>query len=85
VLNTMRGLLRDARLQAEARRIRIEVERLGEETLRLERRVAALRQHHAAMGQDLREIEAGAERIARRGEAIRALDIPDETQRSAAE
>jgi DNA recombination protein RmuC len=84
VLNTMRGLLRDARLQSEARRIRAEVEKLAEETARLERRVAALRVHHAAMAQDMREIETSAEKIARRGEAIRALDIPDET-RSAAE
>jgi DNA recombination protein RmuC len=85
VLNTMRGLLRDARLQAEARRIRTEVEKLAEETSRLERRVAALRVHHAAMGQDMREIETTAEKIARRGEAIRALDIPEEATRSAAE
>ncbi len=85
VLNTMRGLLRDARLQSEARRIRGEVEKLAEETARLERRVAALRLHHAAMAQDMREIETAAERIARRGEAIRALDIPDEPGRSAAE
>jgi DNA recombination protein RmuC len=85
VLNTMRGLLRDARLQAEARRIRAEVERLAEETARLERRVAALRTHHAAMGQDMREIETSAEKIARRGAAIRALDIPDDTTPKAAE
>lgn len=85
VLNTMRGLLRDARLQAEARRIRAEVERLAEETGRLERRVAALRSHHAAMAQDMREIETSAERIARRGEAIRALDIPDDPPAKAAE
>lgn len=85
VLNTMRGLLRDARLQAEARRIRAEVEKLAEETARLERRVAALRSHHAAMGQDMREIETSAERIARRGEAIRALDIPDDPPLKAAE
>lgn len=85
VLNTMRGLLRDARLQAEARRIRAEVEKLAEETARLERRVAALRTHHAAMGQDMREIETSAEKIARRGEAIRALDIPDDTTPKAAE
>jgi DNA recombination protein RmuC len=84
VLNTMRGLLRDARLQAEARRIRAEVEKLAEETARLERRVAALRGHHAAMGQDMREIETSAERIARRGEAIRALDIPDDPPQGAA-
>jgi DNA recombination protein RmuC len=86
VLNTMRGLLRDARLQSEARRIRDEVEKLAAETARLERRVAALRVHHAAMGQDMREIETSAEKIARRGEAIRALDIPDDTtERKAAE
>jgi DNA recombination protein RmuC len=86
VLNTMRGLLRDARLQSEARRIRDEVEKLAAETARLERRVAALRVHHAAMGQDMREIETSAEKIARRGEAIRALDIPDDTtERKAAD
>lgn len=85
VLNTMRGLMRDARLQAEARRIRVEVEKLAEETGRLERRVAALRTHHAAMAADMREIETTAEKIARRGEAIRALDIPEETPRRAAE
>ncbi len=85
VLNTMRGLLRDARLQEEARRIRAEVEKLAEETARLERRVAALRLHHTAMGQDMREIETSAQKIARRGEAIRALDIPDEIPLKAAE
>jgi DNA recombination protein RmuC len=85
VLNTMRGLLRDARLQDEARRIRQEVEALAEETARLERRVAALRGHFVAVQQDIREIETTAEKIARRGEAIRALDIPDPPARSAAE
>lgn len=85
VLNTMRGLLRDARLQSEARRIRAEVEKLAEETARLERRVAALRTHHAAMAQDMREIETSAGKIATRGEAIRALDIPDDPPLKAAE
>jgi DNA recombination protein RmuC len=85
VLNTMRGLLRDARLQDEARRIRQEVEALAEETARLERRVGALRSHYAAMAQDMRDIEVTAEKIARRGEAIRALDIPDTPARKAAE
>jgi DNA recombination protein RmuC len=83
VLNTMRGLLRDARLQSEARRIRAEVEKLAEETSRLERRVAALRGHHAAMAQDMREIETSAGKIAARGEAIRALDIPDDQPKAA--
>jgi DNA recombination protein RmuC len=85
VLNTMRGLLRDARLQSEARRIRAEVEKLAEETARLERRVAALRGHHVAMAQDMREIETSAQKIATRGEAIRALDIPDDAPPKAAE
>ncbi len=85
VLNTMRGLMRDARLQSEARRLSVEVEALAEETARLERRVAALRGHHAAMAGDMRDIETTAGRIARRGEAIRALDIPEEAPRRAAE
>lgn len=85
VLNTMRGLLRDARLQDEARRIRQEVEALAEETARLERRVGALRGHYAAMAQDMRDIEVTAEKIARRGDAIRALDIPEAPARKAAE
>ncbi|WP_235961789.1 DNA recombination protein RmuC [Falsiroseomonas selenitidurans] len=85
VLNTMRGLLRDARLQDEARRIRHEVEALGEETERLERRIAALRGHFSSVQQDLREIELTAEKIVRRGAAIRALDIPDPPAARAAE
>jgi DNA recombination protein RmuC len=86
VLNTMRGLLRDARLQTEARRIQAEVERLAEDTARLERRVGALRGHFAAMQQDVRDIEVSAERIARRGEAIRAVELPEGPPvRSAAE
>lgn len=37
------------------------------------------------MAQDMREIETSAGKIAARGEAIRALDIPDETPAKAAE
>ena len=85
VLNTMRGLLRDARLQDEARRIRHEVEALAEDTARLERRIGALRGHFANMQQDVRDIEITAEKIIRRSEAIRALDIPDDASRKAAE
>lgn len=85
VLNTMRGLLRDARLQDEARRIRHEVEALAEDTARLERRIGALRGHFANMQQDVRDIEITAEKIIRRSETIRALDIPDDATRKAAE
>lgn len=85
VLNTMRGLLRDARLQDEARRIRQEVEALAEDCARLERRTGALRGHFAAIQQDIRDIEITAEKIIRRGAAIRAMDIPDETSPRAAE
>ncbi|MBU8537133.1 DNA recombination protein RmuC [Falsiroseomonas tokyonensis] len=85
VLNTMRGLLRDARLQDEARRIRHEVEALAEDTARLERRIGALRGHFANMQQDVRDIEITAEKIIRRSEAIRALDIPEVTVARAAE
>jgi DNA recombination protein RmuC len=83
VLNTMRGLLRDARLQDEARRIRHEVEALAEDCARLERRTGALRGHFANIQQDVRDIEITAEKIIRRSAAIRALDIPDETARAA--
>lgn len=84
VLNTMRGLLRDVRLQTEARRIRAEVDRLLEETGRLERRVGALRGHFAAMQQDMRDIETTTEKIARRGEAIRLVELPEEAAAAAA-
>jgi len=85
VLNTMRGLLRDARLQDEARRIRHEVEALAEDTARLERRIGALRGHFANMQQDVRDIEITAEKIIRRSETIRALDIPEDATARAAE
>ena len=77
VLTTMRGLMRDLRLQAEAQRIRLEVDRLAGDVVRLDRRVAALRGHFAAMQGDIAEIETTTTRIARRGETIRLADLPD--------
>ena len=76
VLTTMRGLMRDLRLQAEAQRVRHEVDRLADDVSRLDRRVAALRGHFAAMQSDVAEIETTTARIARRGEAIRLADLP---------
>jgi DNA recombination protein RmuC len=77
VLTTMRGLMRDLRLQAEAHRIRLEVDRLLDELPRLDRRVAALRQHFAAMQQDVAEIEVTSGKIARRGQAVQMVELPE--------
>jgi DNA recombination protein RmuC len=85
VLATMRGLMRDIRLQAEAHRIRVEVDRLMGEIGLLDRRVAALRGHFAAMRGDVDGIETVARRIVGRGQAIQAVDLPDEAGRRAAE
>jgi len=84
VLTTMRGLMRDLRLKAEAHRIRIEVDRLMEELGRLDRRVAALRGHFAQMQQDVAEIETTTRKIARRGQAIQLVELPEDAPPSPA-
>jgi DNA recombination protein RmuC len=78
VLTTMRGLMRDVRLKAEAHRIRLEVDRLMEEIGRLDRRVGALRQHFAQMQQDVADIETTSAKIVRRGQAIQLVELPED-------
>jgi DNA recombination protein RmuC len=78
VLGTMRGLLRDVRIRAEAHRIKAETARLTAETRRLEERVRRLRQHFGAVQEDLREIETTAEKIARAGARVEAVELEDE-------
>jgi DNA recombination protein RmuC len=78
VLTTMRGLMRDLRLKAEAHRIRVEVDRLMEEIGRLDRRVGALRGHFAQMQQDVAEIETTSAKIVRRGQTIQLVELPED-------
>ncbi len=84
VLTTMRGLMRDLRLKAEAHRIRVEVDRLIGDLGRLDRRVGALRTHFAQMQQDVADIETTSQKIARRGLAIQLVELPEDAPTAAA-
>jgi DNA recombination protein RmuC len=78
VLGTMRALLKDIRLRAEAGRIKDEVTRLVGDVKRLEERVRKLKTLFTAAQDDLREVEISAEKIIRSGARVEAAEVTDE-------
>ena len=84
VLTTLRGLLRDARLQSGAAGLRTELAALAGEADRLAARSAALETHLTQAGADAEAIRRAAERAARRARRIEAAEF-DEAPASAAE
>ncbi len=75
VLGSMRALMRDVRLKAEAQTLRLEVVRLVEETTRLDRRVGSLKRHFAEAQSDLQQIEVTTQKIATAGARIEAVEM----------
>lgn len=75
VLGTMRALLQDVRIRAEAGRIQEEVRKLLAELQRFDERVAELRRHFDRANDTIRAIETTRERLARVGERIVAVEL----------
>lgn len=75
MLTSMRALMRDVRLRAEAQRIQKEVALLLEDVHRLEERVANLRRHFDQAQRDISQIETSSEKIKRAGERIEAVEF----------
>jgi DNA recombination protein RmuC len=75
VLGTMRALLQDVRMRAEAGRIQEEVRKLLAELQRFDERVAELRRHFDRANDTIRAIETTRERLARVGERIVAVEL----------
>ena len=76
-IQVMQALVRDARIRDEARLIQTEVGRLLEDVSRLADRAAKLDGHFRQAQEDIGQIRTSAEKIAKRGQRIEALDFED--------
>ncbi|MGP9789873.1 DNA recombination protein RmuC [Roseinatronobacter sp. NSM] len=74
-LNTLRAVMKDTRLRAEARAVRREVQLLVEDAERLGVRVAKLESHFAQVQNDLSGIRISADKIIRRGARLDEFDF----------
>ncbi|HEY8612486.1 MAG TPA: DNA recombination protein RmuC, partial [Roseomonas sp.] len=77
VLGTMRALMQDVRMRAEAGQIKNQVAELMKDIVRLDDRVTKLRKHFADMQTDVQQIEITTSKITRRGVAIEAVELTD--------
>lgn len=78
VLNTMRGVLKDARMRKEANRIRRELGLLTKDTARLVERVGNLDRHFTQAAADLEQIKISAEKAGNRAGRLEAFDFEEE-------
>lgn len=78
-LNTVRAVLKDARMREEAGRIQAEVMNLLEDVGRMDDRVAGLERHFNQSVEDIRKIRISTDKISRRGERIEEIQLGDES------
>lgn len=78
VLNTMRGVMKDARMRKEATRIRKELGLLMKDTARLVDRVDNLDRHFRQAGSDIEQIKISAEKAGQRAGRLEAFDFSDD-------
>jgi DNA recombination protein RmuC len=76
-IQVMQALVRDARIRDEARLIQTEVGRLLDDVGRLAERAAKLDGHFRQAQDDVAQIRTSAEKVAKRGQRIEALDFED--------
>jgi DNA recombination protein RmuC len=75
VLGTMRALMQDVRMRAEAGRIQEEVRKLMAELARFDERVSDLRKHFDRASDSIRAIEVTRDKVTRAGERIAAVEL----------
>ena len=78
-LNTVRAVLKDARMREQAGVIQVEVMKLLTDVGRLDKRVSNLRQHFNLAGKDIDDISTSAVKIVSRGEKIETVQLGDDT------
>lgn len=78
-LNTVRAVLKDARMREAAHVIQAEVLKMMEDVGRLDDRVDKLRNHFRQAEKDIGDIEISSGKIRKRGEKIETLQLSDET------
>ncbi len=74
-LNTVRAVLKDARMREQSAVIQAEVAHLLADVVRLDKRVGNLQRHFGQAEEDLRQIRVSSERINRRGERIEEIEF----------
>jgi DNA recombination protein RmuC len=76
-LNTMRAVMKDARMRVEAHRIRRELGLLTKDVGRLMERVANLDRHFDQAHEDIRKIKVSAEKAGNRAERLEVFEFDD--------
>ena len=84
VLNTMRGVMKDARMRKEAARIRRELGLLHKDLGRLGDRVGNLDKHFHQAAQDIEQIKISAEKAGNRAGRLEAFDFEEPPEAVAA-
>ncbi|MEQ8194307.1 MAG: DNA recombination protein RmuC, partial [Rhodospirillales bacterium] len=78
-LNTVRAVLKDARMREQAGLIQTEVQKMMEDVGRLDQRVDKLQSHFELASKDLRDIRTSADKVMRRGEKIETVQLGEDT------
>ena len=74
-LNTVRAILRDARMREQTALIQAEIIKLIEDVVRLDKRVDQLGKHFGQAQKDIEDIRTSTGKITRRGERIGEFDV----------
>jgi DNA recombination protein RmuC len=74
-LNTVRAVLKDARMREQAHLIQREIGELAKDVARLDKRVGALSQHFGQAQTDIKEIQTSTEKIIKRGHKIENIPL----------
>jgi DNA recombination protein RmuC len=74
-IQVMQAIVRDARMREQAHQIQVEVQRLTADVLRLRERVGRLDSHFRQAQEDVAQITTSADKIAKRGERIEAMEF----------
>ncbi|TNE36298.1 MAG: DNA recombination protein RmuC, partial [Alphaproteobacteria bacterium] len=74
-LNTVRAVLKDARMREQAGLIQVEVGKMMDDVLRLRKRVGNLESHFNLAEKDIREITISTDKVLRTGERISDVQL----------
>ena len=77
-LNTVRAVLRDARLREQTAIIQSEMLKLIEDVSRLDARVENLNRHFSQVQKDISEFQTSTSRISKRSYRITELEVPED-------
>lgn len=84
-LNTVRAVLKDARISEQAGLLQAEVALLLDDVRRLDDRVARLQAHFRQADEDMRQVRISTEKIDKRAERIREVEVEAPERSAAAE